>query len=67
MSPTAPVWNALVDGFGNHDPGRGRRAGRRSLWDTLHPGRPWAEQFPPSTKTAEDIELDAAEYLRQRL
>lgn len=33
-----PVWNALVDGFGNHDPGS-RREGRRSQWDTLHPGR----------------------------
>lgn len=37
-----PVWNLAITGFGNHDPGRGRRAQRRSEWDTLHPGRPWA-------------------------
>lgn len=37
-----PVWNVAVDGFGNHDPGAGRRAMKRPLWDILHPGRPWA-------------------------
>ena len=34
-----PVWNSLVKGFGNHDPGRGRSRGRISKWDILHPGR----------------------------
>lgn len=37
-----PVWNRVVDGFGNHDPGGGRRLQRRSPWDELHPGRSWA-------------------------
>jgi hypothetical protein len=37
-----PVWNVAIDGFGNHDPGAGRRAMKRPLWDVLHPGRPWA-------------------------
>lgn len=32
-----PVWNAVLDGFGNHDPGSGRINGKRSMWDTLHP------------------------------
>lgn len=36
-----PVWN-IVRGFGNHDQGRTRNAQRRSSWDTLHVGRPWA-------------------------
>jgi hypothetical protein len=40
-----PVWNVAIDGFGNHDPGAGRRAGKRPRWDILHPGRPWAEQL----------------------
>ena len=35
----APVWNGTIDGFGNHDPGKGRAAGRISRWDVLHPGR----------------------------
>lgn len=37
-----PLWNQVIDGFGNHDPGAGRRRGKRSDWDVLHPGRPWA-------------------------
>lgn len=36
-----PVWNA-IRGFGNHDQGSSRRTQKRSQWDTLHPGRPWA-------------------------
>lgn len=42
-----PVWNQAVDGFGNHDPGAGRRSGRRSDWDVLHPGRAWANLLAP--------------------
>lgn len=37
-----PIWNVCIDGFGNHDPGAGRRLGEVSLWDALHPGRTWA-------------------------
>jgi hypothetical protein len=62
-----PVWNAIVDGFGNHDPGKGRIAGLRSRWDTLHPGRPWATKFPERDESAVDIEQDIREYLRSRL
>ena len=40
-----PVWNACLDGFGDHDPGQGRYNGERSWWDTLHPGREWAEKL----------------------
>ncbi len=39
-----PVWNLTLDGFGNHDPGAGRYQGLRPMWDTLHPGRDWAER-----------------------
>jgi len=67
LRKSQPLWNALVDGFGNHDPGRGRRAGVRSRWDTLHPGRPWAGNFPERPESASDIDQDVQEYLRQRL
>lgn len=40
-----PIWNTLLEGFGNHDPGRGRYNQARSEWDVLHPGRPWAERL----------------------
>ena len=34
-----PLWNVTVDGFGNHDPGRGRYEQAKSAWDVIHPGR----------------------------
>jgi Eco29kI restriction endonuclease len=37
-----PLWNSIVDGFGNHDPGKGRYEQAKSEWDVLHPGRAWA-------------------------
>ena len=40
-----PIWNSCVDGFGNHDPGKGRYEQARSEWDTLHPGRGWAKKL----------------------
>jgi hypothetical protein len=40
-----PVWNMVIDGFGNHDPGAGRYNQRRSAWDELHVGRVWAERL----------------------
>ncbi|SRR5258708_5136920 len=60
-----PVWNVGMAGFGNHDPGAGRYQQRRSLWDTVHPGRPWAEKCQPALFTQEQIlqklvEADAA-------
>lgn len=51
----SPVWNTLVDGFGNHDPGSGRYQQRRSSWDILHPGRSWAEKLGPGARSGEEI------------
>lgn len=53
-----PLWNRLIDGFGNHDPGKGRYSQMRSAWDVLHPGRPWAYKCSENPRTAED-------YLRE--
>ncbi|MEZ5478356.1 MAG: Eco29kI family restriction endonuclease [Thiolinea sp.] len=36
-----PLWNSHVDGFGNHDPGKGRYEQAKSEWDAA-PGRLWA-------------------------
>ncbi|MGO8702792.1 MAG: Eco29kI family restriction endonuclease [Candidatus Brocadiia bacterium] len=49
-----PVWNTVVDGFGNHPVGEGRTAGRRPLWDILHPGRPWAKALK-ATATQDEV------------
>ena len=57
-----PTWNSVVDGFGNHDPGGGRRNQRRSLWDALHPGRRWAEKLRDSQLNANEIMDRVAEH-----
>lgn len=59
-----PLWNKLIDGFGNHDPGKGRHAGLRPRWDVLHPGRPWAERCQPREEVAEQIIREIRDYLR---
>jgi hypothetical protein len=60
----APLWNSLVDGFGNHDPGRGRYAGLRPRWDVLHPGRPWAARCQERLESRETIIRDVAIHLK---
>jgi hypothetical protein len=59
-----PVWNMLVDGFGHHDQGSTRTSQKKSAWDTLHPGRRWAEKVQrPNDKSAEQIAKDVVAYL----
>lgn len=61
-----PLWNSLIDGFGNHNPGKGRHAGMRPRWDVLHPGRTWAMQLADRPETAAEIAQDAENYLNSR-
>lgn len=59
-----PVWNSLIDGFGNHNPGKGRHAGMRPRWDVLHPGREWAMRLAERPEAQAQIAQDAETYLR---
>lgn len=59
-----PVWNLVIDGFGNKDPGRRRKDQHRSPWDVLHPGRKFAEKLGQHPKSAEEFISDISEYLR---
>lgn len=46
-----PIWNkqiGICQGIGKHGDSHTTRANKRSPWDTMHPGRPWA------LKTKED-------------
>ena len=62
-----PLWNQVVDGFGNHTPGSGRFAGQRPMWDELHPGRPWAAKCAPAKlPCAEILKLVAAYWKRRK-
>lgn len=57
-----PLWNTVVDGFGNHDPGKGRRAGAKPRWDILHPGRSWARELR-ARKTIEEVLAEVEAYM----
>ncbi|HYV51375.1 MAG TPA: Eco29kI family restriction endonuclease [Dongiaceae bacterium] len=50
-----PLWNRVIDGYGNHDPGKGRYFQKRSPWDVLHPGRAWAMRCADSKKSEVDL------------
>ncbi|MCH8148860.1 MAG: Eco29kI family restriction endonuclease [Planctomycetes bacterium] len=47
-----PVWNVVLDGFGNHDPGKDRYQGMKPAWDTVHPGRSWAGKLRRNKRSA---------------
>lgn len=58
-----PLWNTIVDGFGNHDPGSGRYNQAKSEWDVLHPGRIWAERLTGESPVLETVKAKIASFL----
>jgi hypothetical protein len=67
ISRYTPLWNKLIDGFGNHDPGRGRHSGMCSRWDVLHPGRTWVAKLAPRGETPEQLASEAEQFLANYL
>ncbi len=57
-----PLWNVVVDGFGNNDPGNRRATQYRSPWDILHPGRPWSVKLAEGEATADDVRTKIAAH-----
>lgn len=66
ISRFMPVWNNVLDGFGNHDPGAGRRSGLVPRWDVLHPGRHWAALQKQRTESSAILGSEVAAYLQGR-
>lgn len=60
-----PLWNTVIDGFGNHDPGSGRYDQAPSEWDILHPGRPWAERLRGEAPVLYDLIDKIQRFLEQ--
>jgi hypothetical protein len=58
-----PIWNVVIDGFGNNDPGAGRYDQDRSRWDTLHPGRYWAPRLADPPYTSDELRLQVLSQL----
>ncbi|HEV7643008.1 MAG TPA: Eco29kI family restriction endonuclease [Pyrinomonadaceae bacterium] len=63
ISRYVPLWNTLVEGFGNHAPGKGRTGTKCPRWDVLHPGRRWAASLPDRGETMEEIAREANNHL----
>lgn len=61
-----PVWNRVIDGFGNKDPGARRAAQFKSPWDTLHPGREHAKKLAEGTLTEKALRERLAAYFAGR-
>lgn len=58
-----PLWNSVIDGFGNHDPGKKRVTGKRPQWDCLHPGRPWAMRMTGEEFSVAELRRRVTDYL----
>ncbi len=57
-----PVWNVVIDGFGNKTPGARRATQFRSPWDVLHPGRAFAEALAQHPQPAEVFEARVRDF-----
>lgn len=60
-----PLWNVTLDGFGNHDPGKGRANQKKSPWDTIHPGRDWANKLAPSSTSKAELLKRISAYMME--
>ncbi|MDQ2999961.1 MAG: Eco29kI family restriction endonuclease [Fibrobacterota bacterium] len=58
-----PIWNSKLSGYGNHDPGGGRHGQKKSPWDTIHPGRPWADKLKGVELSADIIEEGTTRFI----
>lgn len=61
----SPIWNLILDGFGNNKPGRRRESQIRSRWDVMHPGREWAMKCKARDETAEQLAAEIKNHLSQ--
>jgi len=53
-----PIWNKLIDGFGNKALGGPRqKEQQKSMWDVLHPGRAGAAISPNKKYPASELSL----------
>ncbi len=57
-----PIWNLVIDGFGNKDPGRRRATQYRSPWDVLHRGRQFAQKLSDGDTTSAMLITRLKEY-----
>jgi hypothetical protein len=64
-----PLWNRVIDGFGNKTPGKRRATQQRSSWDALHPGRKFVQELSlaPHPLSVEQIAAKVTDFFAGRL
>lgn len=64
-----PLWNRVIDGFGNKTPGKGRATQKRSSWDVLHPGRKFVDKLALAANplSADDIAKKLSAFFAGKL
>jgi hypothetical protein len=58
-----PLWNMIIDGFGNHDPGKGRYNQAKSDWDVMHKGRLWADRLTGKATSLKTVVDKTQKYM----
>ncbi|WP_110971263.1 Eco29kI family restriction endonuclease [Pseudomonas huaxiensis] len=61
-----PIWNSetkICFGLGKHGDSSKTRDNKRSPWDTMHPGRAWADQSTKDQKTRDQIIAEIDQHL----
>jgi hypothetical protein len=61
-----PIWNVVIDGFGNKTPGARRATQYRSPWDVIHPGRSFSEMLASNPIPAEEFLRRIADFFEGR-
>jgi hypothetical protein len=63
-----PVWNSetnILYGLGKHGDDATTRANKRSPWDTMHPGRKWAEASKEDAKSKTTIAAELERHYQE--
>ncbi|AEG49665.1 Restriction endonuclease, type II, Eco29kI [Sphingobium chlorophenolicum L-1] len=63
-----PIWNSetnILYGLGKHGDDAKTRANKRSPWDTMHPGRKWAEASKEDARSPDTIKTDLARHFQE--
>ena len=60
-----PVWNTILPGLGLHYPGKHRSHQQRSFWDELHPGRPWAAELVPCSRSSQELHVAVLQHFTE--
>lgn len=65
ISKFRPLWNLVLDGFGNNPQGKGRKDQKKSRWDVIHPGRKRAEGLLPCALSKTQIEAKITTFFKE--